>query len=567
MNNNNYKFRLHNFRVFDKPHDFEFNPITLLTGPNNSGKSSIVKAMLLFKDNYINEQIPLKLAFNGANNKLIDINSVLSNPTEKLLFSFDITGFEKKAQLNLYYNNGFDSDINYHGTSILDFFELNFEDTSVLKISYDSDHLLNLEDCTLDITLLKNEHSKRVKNLILNSNPSFKKAFKIDLIEKSKNYKSDNPTWFKLIHEDEKLSGMINDELVKKYSLIEKEAITRFKDLKNFINIDNENNYFNIKIRLLSFQLSRDFKSLFNDFFLFVSTAIESEIQSMVNDKLGNYKLVRTELGEHFFNFYLTEIVPNLISNSLDFLNNITCVPIQKVIDNSIIILHNKPKSFFELVSRSYINAGPFHNELKIHYLEKWLRKFELGKALNIKKFENQAANLSLLTLTNKEINISNLGYGVGQILSLMLIPFKDFADASYFDNTDSFDIEEKSNEIFYLEEPESNLHPNWHSLLIELIYELNTVFGYRFIIETHSEYIIRKTQTIVAKDKNSKDVFKILYFHRESDYQKDKDINKKRFYEIKIGNDGLLNQDFGKGFLDEAQTWKLELLSIRNNN
>jgi hypothetical protein len=47
------------------------------------------------------------------------------------------------------------------------------------KISYDSVRLLNLEDCSLDLTLLKNEHSKRVKNSILNSNPYFKKAFKI----------------------------------------------------------------------------------------------------------------------------------------------------------------------------------------------------------------------------------------------------------------------------------------------------------------------------------------------------------------------------------------------------
>ena len=45
------KFSIDNFRVFDKPNVFEFAPITLLTGPNNSGKSSLVKSLLMLKNN------------------------------------------------------------------------------------------------------------------------------------------------------------------------------------------------------------------------------------------------------------------------------------------------------------------------------------------------------------------------------------------------------------------------------------------------------------------------------------------------------------------------------------
>jgi AAA15 family ATPase/GTPase len=41
------KFGLSNFRVFKEHFDFELAPIMVLTGPNNSGKSSLTKALLL----------------------------------------------------------------------------------------------------------------------------------------------------------------------------------------------------------------------------------------------------------------------------------------------------------------------------------------------------------------------------------------------------------------------------------------------------------------------------------------------------------------------------------------
>lgn len=51
-------FGLENFRVFKEYTWFDFAPITLLVGPNNSGKSSLIKALLLLKDNVDREMIP-----------------------------------------------------------------------------------------------------------------------------------------------------------------------------------------------------------------------------------------------------------------------------------------------------------------------------------------------------------------------------------------------------------------------------------------------------------------------------------------------------------------------------
>ena len=51
---------LKNFRVFDQEgHLFEFAPITLVTGANNSGKSSILKAMMLLQKSFENIGKPI----------------------------------------------------------------------------------------------------------------------------------------------------------------------------------------------------------------------------------------------------------------------------------------------------------------------------------------------------------------------------------------------------------------------------------------------------------------------------------------------------------------------------
>ena len=41
-----------NFRVFGKQTNFQFAPITILTGTNNSGKSSLLNGIKLLQENF-----------------------------------------------------------------------------------------------------------------------------------------------------------------------------------------------------------------------------------------------------------------------------------------------------------------------------------------------------------------------------------------------------------------------------------------------------------------------------------------------------------------------------------
>jgi predicted ATPase len=150
-----------------------------------------------------------------------------------------------------------------------------------------------------------------------------------------------------------------------------------------------------------------------------------------------------------------------------------------------------------------------------------------------------------------------DLGYGVRQIISLILLPL-----LGEYGEFEDFNTQIKEKITLYLEEPESNLHPHWQSLLTELLHELYVKYGFRFIIETHSEYMIRKAQYLVAKNNKCQEDFKIYYFNGPNNAN-----SKEKYYDIKINKDGMLSKDFGPGFVDEATNLTIDLLRISSYN
>ena len=109
------------------------------------------------------------------------------------------------------------------------------------------------------------------------------------------------------------------------------------------------------------------------------------------------------------------------------------------------------------------------------------------------------------------------------------------------------------------VEEPEVHLHPKYQSLLAEMFVEAYQKYNIHFIIETHSEYLIRKLQVMVADKKNAllpSDV-SLNYVEKEGDGVS---ANRK----IEIGEDGRLSEPFGKGFLDEADSLAMEILKLK---
>lgn len=122
---------------------------------------------------------------------------------------------------------------------------------------------------------------------------------------------------------------------------------------------------------------------------------------------------------------------------------------------------------------------------------------------------------------------------------------------------------------VLIVEEPEMNMHPKMQSLLADLFYEaFNLSKGsLQFIVETHSEYLVRKTQVIVARKEydtvlhmNENNPFLVYYFSPSDDTFP---ITKMK-YELTGG----FTESFGTGFYDEAAVLDMEIMrrEFQNN-
>ena len=80
-----------NYRIFRNYSEFNFSPITLLTGANNSGKSSIFKALLLLQNSANKYSFLNNITFKGSNHFLGYFENVLNQTDCPLNFCLPFT--------------------------------------------------------------------------------------------------------------------------------------------------------------------------------------------------------------------------------------------------------------------------------------------------------------------------------------------------------------------------------------------------------------------------------------------------------------------------------------------
>lgn len=203
-------------------------------------------------------------------------------------------------------------------------------------------------------------------------------------------------------------------------------------------------------------------------------------------------------------------------------------------------------------------------------FASRWLKKLNIGKKVTVKALADGAGCEVRIYKENDENGqlLADFGYGVSQLIFLLLrIEIEANRHHHIMNGSSEMDCEEKDERKFrlqfekpltiVLEEPEVHLHPKFQSLLADILLDAYKHFNFHFIIETHSEYLIRKTQVLVAQmgfENNVESIEKspfVTYYIPENS----------KPYSLGYRKDGKFMESFGTGFYDEASNLAFELL------
>lgn len=600
-----YKLGLENFRVFKDFTEIEFAPITIFTGTNNSGKSSVVKAIQLLRNNLINlsSYSDLTLSFISGEHKLSSFKDIVNDPSKPLKFILPtvLYGNDEILTLCLTYIMNKSNEL---GEGIINCIELYCEKK---KLIFKYDIINSKPNVFTDYKYFYDKIPDLINNLPYYNSIKLKESErKINfypyplLIKptkevlggvKSSDQKTTKPGFNK--------SGLLDPQLFL-FMLIASGKINLTLWIENYSNL-----YF----------AESDKEKVIYSYLELVANISQKEIvklkkqlEKQLLDYLTTIEVAEFE-GSPFWNMYIGGFYPNILKIEWHFIEEIfKVIPVEKrenilwgiypkdynptlernltfflqdyISENMSKILENAGK-YFRKISKldsvrantqrlyTYTSQGTEFNSLLLKalksnlknwpdqrgFLNKWLNKFGIKGELEI---SNSLPGVGI-TVSIGGRPLADLGYGITQLvpilLEIILTGSQNHSDTFITDADDGFLF----NSTLIIEEPETNLHPRYQSMLADLFVAASMKYKIQFIIETHSEYLIRKIQYLTGKGDLTPADTSLYYFYHPDEIPK----GEKQVKKIEIGQDGRLSDYFGEGFFDEADNLAIQLFVL----
>lgn len=202
--------------------------------------------------------------------------------------------------------------------------------------------------------------------------------------------------------------------------------------------------------------------------------------------------------------------------------------------------------------------------EEEFRFVQDWMKQFEIGTSFDITSIDGEAYQVRISDADGSSVPLADKGMGSIQMMILLLrlatIMRRNKKTNAEIGEVNLFDDQTPIlPTTIIIEEPEQNLHPKMQSLLANLFCYLTSEANLRFLIETHSEYLIRKSQVIVSgenyvneDDLKENNKFKVYYLPNDGAMP----------YEMRYTLSGRFANKFGEGFFDEAG--KSNLITLR---
>lgn len=493
-----------NFRVFDSKTEFELCPLTFLTGPNSSGKSSILKALLLLKSNSSsNLQV---LDFSGPKHNLGTFQNTKCSrlmDNDYITFSFEFSTGSGQYQMGSYMKEPVTTKRSvYHLLR-------EFEETSQ-------------EDIIVELAYRQNDRSGKISDIKL-----YLKEQKTPFLHLTVGGSNSQLHKLKIVYDQISRKKIIRSLL---FDEIER------SDIK--IKKPSENKTYSMPVEFAVKDKMQ--KKFFDEPFLVFSKLFEQFVLDNINKS-----------GKEEFHPYILSLPLRRILNDLSsIIDNTEYLEAVRANTKRLYTNDSQGTSFNELILDYRSREIP---EESLSFINKWLTRFNIADDLIFENIEGVATSL-YLRKGDKKTALADLGYGITQFLPILL---KVSLEIPINPKRKGFNYVKK---LILLEEPETNLHPKFQSLMADFLIDALKTFEIRFLIETHSEYLIRKTQLLTAESQIPKTDSVIYYF--PSPENENSKVSK-----IRISSNGTLDSEFGSGFFDEATNLKLELLRKKASN
>lgn len=529
MNKQTKGIAFKNFRRFIDFPMLQFGDITYLVGRNNSGKSTMVKAQLLMMD-YLQNQLYNTFSFDNSvledanivtfgrakNNKstsdLIEFKVILNN----IEFSVVITGKDDntKAKVQTFTVN----DPNEVISLKVDYIEENINLKKGQKLIDSNAQEIDLQKKRLSEDLLKIEQelvnitSKASKvYLALNDkkNGILKQIEKIDKLNKDvseeESYDYDVTYPLKFLRIDDMYEVKEDDDDFDNIVLSEDTMIQEFISIVLWFN---------------NIQYKKDSETA-------RSNSTDEFNPDSIEVHLNKSKLVKW-----------AEKVSKLINGQ-----SFQYIPANPSKQSALFSIRDKNNDLAQAIHQ-FKQADLDKKSDARKFVKDWMRDFEVGEDFEIQFYAGEAYEFYVFE-DKAKTHLSDKGMGSLQIMSLIL----KLAVILY-----EKDGKNKLMPTVLIEEPELNLHPALQSKLSDLFLEVSYK-GVSFLIETHSEYIVRRSQLLalendfLSNQELNPNPFSIFYFHK-----------KEGPYEMKFTKKGNFERSFGKGFYNVNDDLAMEL-------
>jgi AAA15 family ATPase/GTPase len=159
----------------------------------------------------------------------------------------------------------------------------------------------------------------------------------------------------------------------------------------------------------------------------------------------------------------------------------------------------------FEHYVASVINHWKVSKSKKLKQLSDALQTLGLTWKVDTKQIDDTQVEVRVGRLKNKEnsqstdmVSIADVGFGLSQTLPVVVAL-----------------LVAEPEQLVYLEQPEIHLHPRAQANLAQLLVDAANR-GVRVVVETHSELLIRRVQSLIAEDKIDAEKVKLHWFSQD---------------------------------------------------